>query len=230
MLTVISGLSACGQKTPPPPAPPPPPVVVVPPQPQPPRGASPNFKVPVVDPYGAYQTVNSNISVAQTTWNLRSAYNVAALNCLKPEHAAIVVNYREFLQAQAKKLTAVNKALDAEFKTRYGAKFIAPREAYMTKVYNFYALPPVNSSFCDAALQVSNELRTVPTDQIDAYAARGLPAINLVFEQFFRSYDQYRVDLASWRQRYAGPQITPVLGAGIMPPTLAMQPATERLP
>lgn len=210
--------------------PPPPVAVVVPPQPQPPRGAAPTFKVPVVDASGAYQTVNSNISVAQTTWNLRSAYNVAALNCQKPEHAAIVVNYREFLRTQAKKLTAVNKAVDAEFKARYGAKFIPPREAYMTQVYNFYALPPVQPSFCDAALQVSNELRTLPADQIDAYATRGLPSINLVFEQFFRSYDQYKVDLAAWQQRYAGPQITPVLGAGIMLPAMAIQRAPAPLP
>ena len=204
-LAAISALSACGPKTPVASAPPPPPPMLVPPQPMPPRGASPNLVPPPLDALGARQTINTGISSAQTTWNLRSAYNVAALNCLRPEHAQIVVNYREFLKTHGKKLTAVNKTIDQEFKTKHGARFIPPREAYMTQVYNYFALPPTLSSFCDAALAMSIEGATVKSADLDGFAARSLPRIEGVFLQFYRSYDQYRDDLSAWQRKYLAP-------------------------
>lgn len=182
--------------------------MVVPPQPMPPRGASPNLMVPPMNALGVRQTVNTGLSTAQATWNLRSAYNVAALNCLQPEHAQIVVNYREFLKAHAKKLTAVNKAVDQEFKAKHGTRFIPPREAYMTQVYNYFALPPTLPSFCDAALVVSQEAATVTSADLDSFAARGLSQIELVFLQFYQSYDQYRDDLNAWQRKYMAPGTT----------------------
>lgn len=195
-------LAACGPQKKVVVAAPPPPPVIVPLKPYPPLGASPNIVVPPVLPTGLHQTVNSSITTAQTTWNLRSAYNVAALNCQRPEHAAILTGYRAFLKAQAKPLTATNKAVDNEFKARHGAKFIGPRESYMTQVYNFYALPPTLPTFCDAALLVSAEVQTVKPAELDAFSARALPRLDAVFETFYRSYDQYRADLTAWESRY----------------------------
>lgn len=220
-LAALATLSACSQKAAPLVIPPP--VVVVPPQPMPPRGAAPNLAIPPLNALGVRQTVNAGISPAQITWNLRSAYNVAALNCLQPEHAQIVVNYREFLKTHAKKLTAVNKAVDQEFKAKHGARFIPPREAYMTQVYNYFALPPTLPSFCDAALAMSNEGATVKSADIDSFAARSLPQIEAVFLRFYRSYDQYRTDLAAWQAKYTVPGSTPAPVA-ITLPTGAAQP------
>ena len=76
-------VAACGPKsTPPPPPPPPPPkpVVVIPPKPYPPNNAAGNMVIPALASDGLYQSVNRGISPAQTTWNLRSGYNVAALS------------------------------------------------------------------------------------------------------------------------------------------------------
>lgn len=216
-LSVLAALSACSQKAAPPPLVTLPPVVVVPPQPMPPRGASPHLVAPPMDAYGLRRTVNTGISTAQTTWNLRSAYNVAALNCLDPKHAQIVVNYRAFLKTQAKKLTAVNKTVDEEFKAKHGVRFIPPREAYMTQVYNYFALPPTLSSFCDAALAMSQEAATVPSADLDAFAARSLPAIEQVFLQFYRSYDQYRVDLANWQAKYTATSVSPPVAIQLSP-------------
>jgi hypothetical protein len=201
-VAAMTTLSACGPSKPVVSAPPPPPPVVVPLKPYPPLGASTTLVPPPVLPNGMHQTVNSTISTAQTTWNLRSAYNVAALNCQSPQHAAILTGYRQFLKSQAKPLTAANKAVDNEFKARNGAKFIGPRETYMTQVYNFYALPPTLPTFCDAALQMSAEAQTVKPAELDAFAARSLPRLDGVFETFYRSYDQYRADLTAWESRY----------------------------
>ncbi len=209
-LAAIAAVSACAPT--PAPAPPPPPVVVViPPQPMPPVGAQGNLAVPPRDQFGVRRTINVGISSAQTVWNLRSAYNVAALNCMKPEHAQIVVNYRAFLKAHAKGLAAANRTVDSEFKARHGARFIPPREAYMTQVYNYFALPPTQPAFCDAALAMSVEGATVAARDLDAFAARSLPVIERVFLDSYNSYDQYRSDLAAWQARYAPHQLQPVV-------------------
>jgi hypothetical protein len=220
-LATLGAVAACTKA--PPPTIVPPPVVIVPPQPMPPGDASPKLSTPQVDAYGVRRTVNTGISPAQTTWNLRSAYNVAALNCLDPKHAQIVVNYREFLRTQAKKLTEVNKAVDQEFKTRYGKTFIPPREAYMTQVYNYFALPPTLPAFCDAALAMSMDAQTVKSADLDAFAARRLPLLEQGFLRFFTSYDQYRVDLAAWQAKYMSPSAT-------VPTTLVIPPAAPQSP
>jgi hypothetical protein len=216
-LIALTALAACAPKAGPPPLIVPPPVVVVPPQPMPPRGASPKLVPPPVNAFGVRQTVNVGITPAQTTWNLRSAYNVAALNCMQPEHAQILVNYRAFLKSHAKKLTAVNKEIDQEFKAKHGARFIPPREKYNTQVYNYFALPPTLPSFCDAALVMSNEAAT--SAELDAFAARSLPMIETVFVDFYRSYDQYRTDLAAWQAKYMLSPPTQPMAMQLPPPS-----------
>lgn len=196
------GLASCARKEPPPPPPPPPKVVVIPPKPMPPNGASGNIYLPPADANGLRQSLNRNISTAQMVWNLRSAYNVAALNCGKPQHADILPRYKVFLTAHAKTLNAFNKKLDAEFKERYGAKFIAPRESYITSVYNHYALPPTLTDFCDAVAAVTRDGVAIKSSELEAFAVRSLPSIEVVFDDFYRRYEVYRNDLTLWEAQY----------------------------
>ncbi|WP_039337322.1 hypothetical protein, partial [Novosphingobium subterraneum] len=184
------------------PPPPPPKVVVIPPKPKAPNGASDNIAVPPADANGLRQSLNRNISSAQMVWNLRSAYNVAALNCNAPVHADILPRYKAFLTTHNKVLNAINKRLDVEFKAKYGAKFIAPREAYITQVYNHYALPPTLSDFCDAVMAVSRDGAAVKSADLEAFAVRSLPNIEVVFDDFYRRYEVYRTDLAIWQAQY----------------------------
>lgn len=214
-LAALAGLgllAACGQKEAPaplPPPPPPPPKLVIPARPMPPYNASPLLQVPQVQANGLRQSVNRDISPAQMTWNLRSAYNVAALNCHSPEHAEIVVNYRIFLKSNARVLTSANRKVDAEFRRKYGANYIAPREKFMTEVYNHFATPPTLPAFCNAVLAVSKDARTVKPAGLESFAASSLPSIEIVFDDFYRRYDQYKAELAAWDARYGalvGPQ------------------------
>lgn len=208
-------LAACGPKStpPPPPPPPPPPVVVyIPPRPLPPLGAAAGFAVPPIGANGVRVTVNAGISPAQTVWNLRSAYNVAALNCLKPEHADILVGYKKFLTVHKKGLTTANRTVDTEFKKRHGTSWIRPREAYMTQVYNYYAFPPTLERFCDAALVMARESMTVKPAELTAFSTRNLGMLDTVFEGFFRSYEQYRADAAAWDEKYAPKATAPASG------------------
>lgn len=219
--SLVAVLSGCGPKEVAVAPPPPPPVVVIPPRPMPPLGASPNMVVPALAVDGSRRTVNTGISSAQALWNLRSAYNVAALNCIGPQYEPILSGYKDFLKRHGKTLTSTNKALDKEFKTRFGAKSVREREAYQTQVYNYFALPPVVPALCNAALGLAVELQAVPTGQLDGFAMTGLAKAEAPFKEFFNSYDQYRADLAAWEARYgAGAAAsgasgtTPVASAG----------------
>ncbi len=212
-VVVLSALAACTAKDPPPPPPPPPPkpVVYIPPRPQPPLGAPAGLTVPPIGANGIRQTINANLTPAQTTWNFRAAYNVAALNCLKPQHADILVGYRTFLKANSRGLKAANRAVDGDFRKRFGAAFIRPREAYMTQVYNYFAYPPILASFCDATLAVSRESIAVKPAELAGFSSRSLARIETVFDQFFRSYEQYRDDAARWDARYAPTAAAPAV-------------------
>lgn len=210
----LAALAACAPKAPPPPPPaPPPPVVVIPPRPMPPLGAAPGYLVPALGPDGVRQTVNARISGAQAVWNVRSAYNVAALNCLSADYVEILAGYKTYLKAHAKGLTKANKTVDAEFKAKHGAAFIRPREAYMTQVYNYYAFPPTLKNFCDASLVMARESTTVKPAELDAFSLRNLTMLDSVFENFYRSYEQYRADAAAWDVKYAPaqPVVQPVV-------------------
>ncbi|MBN8502119.1 MAG: hypothetical protein J0M19_13340 [Sphingomonadales bacterium] len=213
-VATLGVLSACGPKsTPPPPPPPPPappPVVYIPPRPLPPLGAAASLVVPPVGVDGTRRTVNTGITPAQTLWNFRSAYNVAALNCMKPEHADILVGYKKFLVTHKKALTTANKTVDSEFRKRHGTAFVRPREAYMTQVYNFYAFPPTVARFCDAALIMARESMTVKPADLQPFSVRSLAMLDGVFETFYKSYDQYRADAAAWDAKYAPAATAPV--------------------
>src|SRR5690606_3519241 len=108
----------------------------IPARPAPPNDAGPNLFVPIVDRLGVRQTVNANLSAAQTVWNLRSAMNVAALNCLRPGDEPIIAAYSDMLKSFARPLTAANRTVDSEYRERHGSGFRPIRDEYMTQVYN----------------------------------------------------------------------------------------------
>lgn len=186
----------------PPPPPPPPAYVYVAWKPVPPEWASPNLAYKPLGADGLRLSPNRNISPAQTVWNLRSGYNVAALNCRNPKHAEILVNYRNFLKLHAKTLRATNAKVDAEFRAKHGAGFVKHREKYMTEVYNHFAVPPVQPAFCDATLAMSHDAKKVKSANLTAFAVSALPSLEIVFDDFYKRYDQYRLDIAAWEAKW----------------------------
>jgi hypothetical protein len=199
----LAALSGCGPaKVAYVPPPPPPPIVVIPPRPLPPHGVSATLVPPPVEANGLYRSVNRNISPTQSVWNLRSAYNVAALNCREPRHAAMIDGYRAFLRLHAKSLKKANKQIDSEFTALHGRGYVPYRETYMTEVYNHYALPPTMSAFCDAVSAIALEAQSIKPAELEAFAARSLPGIEVVFDNYYRRVDQYRAEVAAWEASY----------------------------
>jgi hypothetical protein len=180
-------------------------VEAVPNRPIPPGGASYVMEIPPLRADGIRQTVNTGLDPDQTLWHFRSGWNVAALNCLDPEHEQpILLGYGAFLRQFQRKLSTTNTAIDARFRRQYGSRndAIKAREAFMTQVYNYFALPPARGDFCNVVLGIANEFAATPPEDANQFAAAGLPRMEQAFERFFRAYEQYRIDSAAWDARY----------------------------
>jgi hypothetical protein len=176
----------------------------VPYRPIPPGGADYAMVLPPKGADGQRLTINSNLDENATLWQLRSGWNVAALNCLDPAYQPVLDGYAAFLKTYRKQLTAANTALNNAIRKDYKTARDATkaREAYMTQVYNYFALPGVRSDFCNTALQVANEFLAAQPDDPKLYAATALPRYEAVFQNFFRQYEQYQVDSAAWDAKW----------------------------
>lgn len=199
-VSLVAVVTACSPK--PAPAPVAPPKPQVEPRPYPPMGAAPNLPIPAKGPDGTRITINSNLTPDQSAWTLRSALNVAALNCMTPRHSTMIEDYRSFLTTNKKSLADANAALDKHFRAQHGKSYIKVREAYQTQVYNYFALPPTVPAFCDAALAVGQELKLVPAGNLVQHAPAALAKLEAVFLGFFEGYDKYRVDFVTWQKNY----------------------------
>lgn len=191
--------AACAAPPPPPPAPKP---VAIPSRPLPPGGAATSMAIPAVGPDGLRQTVNAHVSAAQRVWNFRSAYNVAALNCLQPQHAPILDGYKSFLSRFERDLSRTNKTVEGEWRKNEGSGYKRARDTYTTQVYNYWALPPVLPQFCDAVLQIGQQEAVMPSSSLDIFAEQGLVKLEGVFNEFYQAFERYQVEVADWDARY----------------------------
>ncbi|MXO58016.1 hypothetical protein GRI89_00460 [Altererythrobacter salegens] len=160
--------------------------------------------IPPVGADGLRRTVNTGLDGYGTLWNFRSVWNVAALNCLNPEDEQIVAGYGKFLTDNRKALATANAELDKQYRAKNSSRSnaVKAREAFMTQVYNYFALPPVRTELCSNARSLaSSYLATKPGD-INQFAAVGLAQFEGSYQQFFTAYEQYRVDSAEWDARY----------------------------
>ncbi|HWK42240.1 MAG TPA: hypothetical protein VNR60_09930 [Croceibacterium sp.] len=162
------------------------------------------MNIPPVGADGHRMTVNANLNENEAIWHFRSAWNVAALNCLDTKYQPVLESYGSFLKQHSRKLTSTNTALDTQFRTAHGSRNegVKAREALMTSVYNYFALPPTLVGLCETALSISTEYQTTPPQDIAAFSVAGLQRFEAVFGQFFNEYDQYRVASAEWDMKY----------------------------
>ncbi|WP_422055531.1 hypothetical protein [Sphingomonas sp.] len=170
------------------PVPLPPPVQTA--APRAPDGAAANLVIPARLPDGSYATPNRNVSAAATAWHLRAAFNVAALNCNDP---ALAPAYNQFLKVHRGALKDAHRALTRE----YGD--VAAFDPAMTRLYNYFAQPPVMARFCATAAPLLHQLAALPASELSAMAPAALAQLDRPFTDFYARYDAWRVDLAAWR-------------------------------
>lgn len=185
---VLAGCAGQKQAVAPAPRPLPAPVRVA--APTPPDGAAAGLTIPARLADGSYATPNRTVSAAGAVWHLRAAFNVATLSC--PD-ATLAPAYNRLLTTQRQALATAHRALTAE----HGG--MASFDPAMTRLYNYFAQPPVLAHFCAQAGPLLHQAAALPTGSIDGFASTALAAIDRPFGAFYARYDRYRSDLAAWQ-------------------------------
>ena len=200
-LGIVATLAGCAQKAP---------VATLasPVEPVPPRPELPAYLGAIVPPAkdadGDYRTINHGIGAQQAMWHVRAALNVAAIGCRGTDGGtALTAAYNAMLTSQHAALAAANKSVEASFRARFGAGgWQAAHDAYMTRLYNFFAAPAAKPAFCAAAVPLAVKAATTPASQFAAFTAGALPQLEAPFVEVFRQVDGYRTALAAWDVRY----------------------------
>jgi len=223
MLVGLGLLAACAKKpveiiavTPPPP---PAPAVM----PKPPRGAAARLAIPAPLPDGSFATPNRNLSGAASIWHLRSGLNVAA----PQSGTASSDQYNGMLRVHKIALATAFKTLEGEYRSG-GGDWQDRFDDTMTRLYNYFAQPPAQRAFCDAAIPVLEEAATVAPDAFENFARTAITRIDQPFADFWGEYHRYRVDLAAWQAKQPGG--APAVGVGMAAPaatgTVRFAPST----
>ncbi len=217
-------LAACTTTPPPPPPTPPAPVIVLPAPPPMARPVAPgqaadNLVIPVTDLAGRRLTPNVDLGPEQALWQLRIGLNVAALNCRGPAEQILVDNYSAFLTNNQAAIARAERVVIAEQGRLNGTNGIAARDALSTRLYNYFAQPPVQESFCPIAFNLAGLAAVEPVETILPFAQARLPELDRPFVDFYNAYDQYQRDFAVWQAMQPAP-----LMPAYVPPSAA-QPA-----
>jgi hypothetical protein len=168
-------------------------------QPQAPGGAAPNMTLPARDAAGGWITPNSGISEGEALFNLRAGLNVAALGCRGMAYEQQLIDNYNALQLQHKAAIAqAERNAIAGIGRRTGVGGNAGRDRMGTKLYNYFAMPPVQKNFCPVAYRVSQDVRRMSSAELASKAPGLLREIEAPFQQFYTQYAQYQLDLQRW--------------------------------
>ena len=229
----VMAVAACTTPAPPPPPPPPPVVTPAPapmPRPYPPNSSAPNLVIPITDLSGRRLTPNVDLSPQQALWHLRIALNVAALNCRGAEGPTLIANYGRFLTNNRTAIAASERWVIADQGRKTGTNGVAARDTLSTRLYNYFAQPPVLQRFCPIAFNISGLAAVEPTATILPFSSQRLAEIDQPFVDFYAAYAQYQADFALWHAQ--NPAMSTVQPAVVAPSTVSTlpQPATQTVP
>ena len=177
-------------------------VDIPPPRPRAPGAAAPTFQPPQQLADGTRLTLNYGLSPEQNVWHLRSAWNVAALNCLQVSYSGMAEEYGNFLNAHEADLRSINTGLDRTFRAEHGSGYARIRDTYMTRVYNYFALPPAKRYFCDAMQGVAQRHAAANPADLRAWSTTELANVEAAFDAFYDDFEQWRVNVAEWDRLY----------------------------
>jgi hypothetical protein len=152
---------------------------------------------------GGYRTPNRDLTPEETSWHVRVALNVAALGCRGADEAAITAGYNAVLGTQRAALAQAAAGTEQVYRARAGAEWQGRQDDDMTRLYNFWAQPPAQESFCAVAATLLREAADLPPDGFAAFAAAALPRLEAPFTRFYAAWDGYKDALAAWQARHA---------------------------
>lgn len=177
-----------------------------------------NLVVPPRLADGGFETPNRNLSDAGAIWHLRAGLNVAALSCRGAQEAALVAGYNALLDRNRADFDRAYRTLGQE----YGSA--AAFDGAMTRLYNYYALPPAQAGLCAAAPGVLADAATLPASEFTAFAPAALARIDRPYTQVFARQEAYLAGREA-------PAPTMVAAVAAKPaPHIAVDPAVFRMP
>lgn len=230
-IVTLALLAGCTRPPPPAPPTPPPPAIVLPtpapmPMPVPPNQAASNLVIPITDATGRRLTPNVDLGPEQALWQLRIGLNVAALNCRGPNDQILIDNYSAFLRNNRAAIAAAERWVIRDQGARNGTNGIAARDSLSTRLYNYFAQPPVHGGFCAVATNIAALAAVEPTANILAFAPARLAELDQPFVDFYNAYSRYQIDYATWASQQP-PTVTPAyIPASSVPAAPATGPMT----
>ncbi len=192
---------------------------------------------PPLTPDGRYRTINTGIGPLQTAWHLRAALNVAAIGCRGAADATLAPSYNTMLSSKKAVLADADHFVQTHYRTASARTWQADHDAYMTRLYNFFAMPAAKAAFCVAADSVAPQAAAIAPDAFVGFAATALPQLEAPFTAVFATVDRYKAEVADWDARYgagatrvAAAPAAATAAAAIAVPTAAAGPARAAAP
>ena len=179
-------------------------------------------------PDGRYRTINYDLGPLQTAWHLRAALNVAAIGCRGAADATLAPSYNAMLSSKKTVLADADHFVQTHFRAASTRTWQADHDAYMTRLYNFFAMPAAKAAFCAAADAVAPQAAAVAPDAFVSYAAVALPQLEAPFTAVYAAVDRYKVEIAEWDARY-GPDASRLAAATTAPAIKATVAAAPQL-
>lgn len=197
-LGLALALSGCAHRAAPvaeaPAAAPPPPRPVL-------AGQYQGVVVPAVDAAGHYRTINAGVGADQAIWHVRAALNVAAIGCHGAEGPAIVAAYNRLLTTHKALLARANQAVEAQFRAQ-GGEWRDAHDRYMTRLYNYFALPPATPAFCQAAATLAPRAADTADAAFPDFAPTALLELEAPMIAVYQAIDDWKTQVADWDARY----------------------------
>jgi hypothetical protein len=109
-------------------------------------------------------------TAAHAVWSLRSALNVAALQCQFSPFLATVRNYNDLLKQHDSEFANAYKALETHFRRHDGAAGRRTFDSFTTRMYNSFSALDAQISFCGEAGRIGREALAVPHGDVRNFA------------------------------------------------------------
>lgn len=170
------------------------------PEPVPPGNAAPTLRLPQRDQSGEFSTPNRDLHGERAFWNVRIALNVAAIGCRGPQAGQLVADYNHLLERHAPLVRSSETFVIASLARSSKSNGIAARDKLSTRLFNYFAQPPVQAEFCPVAAEIATELTQGTSDNAQRRATAMLARLDRPFMDFYHAYDRYQVELVAWKK------------------------------
>src|SRR3546814_10786520 len=97
---------------------------------------------------------------------MKSGLNVAAIGCRGIEETTLVSAYNNIIKTHGKVIRSTEKSVIKELGKENKNNGIAPRDRLSTRLFNYFAQPPAQRSFCARANAIAQIVSTTPTDPL----------------------------------------------------------------